>query len=53
MERFGFPWLPRRGFGPWPLLTDLGKILTTVAHRPREENKDLGGNHSHHLVWGN
>lgn len=47
---FGFPWLPHRGFGPWPQLTDHGKILTTVIHHPRGGNKELEGNYSNHLV---
>ena len=41
MEGLAAPWLPHRGFGPWPLLADLGKILTTVIHRSRGGNKDM------------
>lgn len=52
IERFGVPCLPRCGFGPGPLLIDLGKILTTVVHHPKGGNKDLGRNYSSHLIWG-
>ena len=44
VEGPGVPRLSHGGFGPRPLLVDLGKILTTVGHHPRAGNKDLGGN---------